>query len=93
MMTLILLYIMLDLDISFIPSIVKGISAVYLLLVFMMHITFLFVRVINVRNIFKGRIGEKSALLEDAYIKFGILNFLIPLIIILVLINPTLIEE
>lgn len=93
MITLIFLYIMLCLDISFIPSIVKSISAVYLLFVFMIHITFLCARILNVRNIFKGIIGKNSALLEDAYIKFGILNFLMPLIIILVLINPTLIEE
>lgn len=58
MITLVLLCVLLYTNISFMNDIVKFIIAIYLLIVFMFHITFIFTRCLNPRTLFKGRIGN-----------------------------------
>ena len=53
MITLVLLYVLLNTNIiNFINDIVKFIVAIYLLVVFMFHITFIFTRCLNLRTLF-----------------------------------------
>lgn len=82
MITLLLLYVLFNTNISFINDIVKFIIAIYLLVVFMFHITFIFARCLNLRTLFKGRIGNGASIFEETYVKLGFAIFLLPLILI-----------
>lgn len=80
--TLVLLYVLLNANISFMNDILKFIVAIYLLVVFMFHITFIFARCLNLRTLFKGRIGNGAIIFEETYVKLGFAIFLLPLILI-----------
>lgn len=80
--TLVLLYVLLNANISFMNDILKFIVAIYLLVVFMFHITFIFARCLNLRTLFKGRIGNGVSIFEETYVKLGFAIFLLPLILI-----------
>lgn len=82
MITLLLLYVLFNTNISFINDIVKFIIVIYLLVVFMFHITFIFARCLNLRTLFKGRIGNGASIFEETYIKLGFIVFLLPLVLI-----------
>ena len=82
LITLVLLYVFLNANISFMNEIFKFIVAIYLLVVFMFHITFIFTRCINLRTLFKGRIGNGASIFEETYVKLGFTVFLLPLILI-----------
>jgi hypothetical protein len=82
MITLLLLYVLFNTNISFINDIVKFVAAIYLLIVFMLHITFIFTRCLNLRTLFKGRIGNGAIIFEETYVKLGFAIFLLPLILI-----------
>lgn len=82
MITLLLLYVLFNTNISFINDIVKFIIAIYLLVVFMFHITFIFARCLNLRTLFKGRIGNGASIFEETYVKLVFAIFLLPLILI-----------
>ena len=82
MITLLLLYVLFNTNISFINDIVKFIIAIYLLVVFMFHITFIFARCLNLRTLFKGRIGNGASIFEETYVKLGFIVFLLPLVLI-----------
>lgn len=82
MITLLLLYVLFNTNISFINDIVKFIIAIYLLVVFMFHITFIFARCLNLRTLFKGRIGNGASIFEEIYVKLGFIVFLLPLVLI-----------
>lgn len=82
MITLVLLYVLLNANISFMNDILKFIVAIYLLIVFMFHITFIFARCLNLRTLFKGRIGNGAIIFEETYVKLGFAVFLLPLILI-----------
>lgn len=82
MITLLLLYVLFNANISFINDIVKFIVAIYLLVVFMFHITFIFTRCLNLRTLFKGRIGNGASIFEETYVKLGFTVFLLPLVLI-----------
>ena len=60
LITLVLLYVLLNVNISLIKDIVKFVIAIYLLVVFMFHITFIFARCLNLRTLFKGHDWERS---------------------------------
>lgn len=75
MITLLLLYVLFNTNISFINDIVKFIIAIYLLVVFMFHITFIFARCLNLRTLFKGRIENGASIFEETYVKLGLLSF------------------
>lgn len=64
LITLVLLYVLLNANISFMNDILKFIVAIYLLVVFMFHITFIFTRCLNLRALFKGRIGNGASIFE-----------------------------
>lgn len=68
MITLLLLYVLFNTNISFINYILKFIVVIYLLIVFMLHITFIFTRCLNLRTLFKGRIGNGASIFEETYI-------------------------
>lgn len=82
MITLVLLCVLLNVNISLINDIVKFVIAIYLLVVFMFHITFIFARCLNLRTLFKGRIGNGVIIFEETYVKLGFAIFLLPLILI-----------
>ena len=82
LITLVLLYVLLNANISFMNNILKFIVAIYLLVVFMFHITFIFTRCLNLRTLFKGRIGNGASIFEETYVKLGFAIFLLPLILI-----------
>lgn len=82
LITLVLLYVFLNANISFMNEILKFIVAIYLLVVFMFHITFIFTRCLNLRTLFKGRIGNVASIFEETYVKLGFTVFLLPLILI-----------
>ena len=82
MITLLLLYVLFNTNISFINDIVKFIIVIYLLVVFMFHITFIFARCLNLRTLFKGRIGNGASIFEETYVKLGFIVFLLPLVLI-----------
>ena len=82
LITLVLLYVLLNANISFMNNILKFIVAIYLLVVFMFHITFIFARCLNLRTLFKGRIGNGAIIFEETYVKLGFAIFLLPLILI-----------
>lgn len=82
LITLVLLYVLLNANISFMNDILKFIVAIYLLVVFMFHITFIFTRCLNLRTLFKGRIGNGASIFEETYVKLGFTVFLLPLILI-----------
>lgn len=82
MITLLLLYVLFNANISFINDIVKFIVAIYLLVVFMFHITFIFTRCLNLRTLFKGRIGNGASIFEETYVKLWFTVFLLPLVLI-----------
>lgn len=82
MITLMLLCVLLYTNISFMNDIVKFIVVIYLLIVFMLHITFIFTRCLNLRTLFKGRIGNGASIFEETYVKLGFAIFLLPLILI-----------
>lgn len=82
MITLLLLYVLFNTNISFINDIVKFIIAIYLLVVFMLHITFICTRCLNLRTLFKGRIGNGAIIFEETYVKLWFAIFLLPLILI-----------
>lgn len=88
LITLVLLYVLLNANISFINDIVKFIIAIYLLVVFMFHITFIFARCFNLRTLFKGRIGNGASIFEETYVKLGFIVFLLPLVLIVELLIP-----
>lgn len=82
LITLVLLYVLLNANISFMNDILKFIVAIYLLVVFMFHITFIFARCLNLRTLFNGRIGNGAIIFEETYVKLGFAIFLLPLILI-----------
>lgn len=82
MITLLLLYVLFNTNISFINDIVKFIVAIYLLIVFMLHIIFICTRCLNLRTLFKGRIGNGASIFEETYVKLGFIVFLLPLVLI-----------
>lgn len=82
LITLVLLYVLLNANISFMNDILKFIVAIYLLVVFMFSITFIFARCLNLRTLFKGRIGNGAIMFEETYVKLGFAIFLLPLILI-----------
>lgn len=82
LITLVLLYVLLNANISFMNDILKFIVAIYLLVVFMFHITFIFARCLNLRTLFRGRIGNGAIIFEETYVKLGFAIFLLPLILI-----------
>lgn len=82
LITLVLLYVLLNANISFMNDILKFIVAIYLLVVFMFHITFIFTRCLNLRTLFKGRNGNGASIFEETYVKLGFTVFLLPLILI-----------
>lgn len=82
LITLVLLYVLLNANISFMNDILKFIVAIYLLVVFMFHITFIFARCLNLRTLFKGWIGDGAIIFEETYVKLGFAIFLLPLILI-----------
>lgn len=82
LITLVLLYVLLNVNISFMNDILKFIVAIYLLVVFMLHITYIFTRCINLRTLFKVRIGNGASIFEETYVKLGFTVFLLPLILI-----------
>lgn len=82
LITLVLLYVLLNVNISFMNDILKFIVAIYLLVVFMLHITYIFTRCLNLRTLFKGRIGNGASIFEETHIKLGFTVFLLPLILI-----------
>ena len=82
LITLVLLYVLLNANSSFMNDILKFIVAIYLLVVFMFHITFIFARCLNLRTLFKGRIGNGAIIFEETYVKLGFAIFLLPLILI-----------
>lgn len=82
MITLVLLCVLLNVNISLINDIVKFVIAIYLLVVFMFHITFIFARLLNLRTLFKGRIGNGAIIFEETYVKLGFIVFLLPLVLI-----------
>ena len=82
LITLVLLYVLLNANISFMNDILKFIVAIYLLVVFMFHITFIFARCLNLRTLFKGRIWNGASIFEETYVKLGFAIFLLPLILI-----------
>lgn len=82
LITLVLLYVLLNANISFMNDILKFIVAIYLLVVFMFHIIFIFARCLNLRTLFKGRIGNGAIIFEEIYVKLGFAIFLLPLILI-----------
>lgn len=82
LITLVLLYALLNANISFMNDILKFIVAIYLLVVFMFHITFIFTRCLNLRTLFKGRIGNGASIFEETYVKLGFTVFLLPLVLI-----------
>ena len=82
LITLVLLYVLLNANISFMNDILKFIVAIYLLVIFMFHITFIFARCLNLRTLFKGRIGNGAIIFEETYVKLGFAIFLLPLILI-----------
>lgn len=65
LITMVLLYVLLNANISFMNDILKFIVAIYLLVVFMFHITFIFTRCLNLRTLFKGRIGNGASIFEE----------------------------
>ena len=81
LITLVLLYVLLNANISFMNDIVKFVIVIYLLVVFMFHITFIFTRCLNLRTLFKGRIGNGASIFEETYVKLGFAIFLLPLIL------------
>ena len=83
MITLVLLYVLLNANISFMNDILKFIVAIYLLIVFMFHIIFICTRCLNLRTLFKGRIGNGAIIFEETYVKLGFAIFLLPLILII----------
>ena len=82
LITLVLLYVLLNANISFMNDILKFIVAIYLLVVFMFYITFIFTRCLNLRTLFKGRIGNGASIFEETYVKLGFTVFLLPLVLI-----------
>lgn len=82
LITLVLLYVLLNANISFMNDILKFIVAIYLLVVFMFHITFIFARCLDLRTLFKGRIGNGASIFEETYVKLGFTVFLLPLVLI-----------
>lgn len=82
LITLVLLYVLLKANISFMNDILKFIVAIYLLVVFMFHITFICTRCLNSRTLFKGRIVNGAIIFEETYVKLGFAIFLLPLILI-----------
>lgn len=88
LITLVLLYVLLNANISFMNDILKFIVAIYLLVVFMFHITFIFTRCLNLRTLFKGRIGNGASIFEETYVKLGFTVFLLPLVLIVELLIP-----
>lgn len=88
MITLLLLYVLFNTNISFINDIVKFIVAIYLLIVFMLHVTFIFTRCLNLRTLIKGRIGNGAIIFEETYVKLGFAIFLLPLVLIVELLIP-----
>ena len=82
LITLVLLYVLLNANISFMNDILKFIVAIYLLVVFMFPITFSFTRCLNLRTLFKGRIGNGASIFEETYVKLGFTVFLLPLVLI-----------
>lgn len=82
LITLVLLYVLLNANISFMNDILKFIVAIYLLVVLMFHITFIFTRCLNLRTLFKGRIGNGASIFEETYVKLGFTVFLLPLVLI-----------
>lgn len=88
MITLVLLYVLLNANISFMNDILKFIVAIYLLVVFMFHVTFIFTRCLNLRTLFNGRIGNGAIIFEETYVKLGFTVFLLPLVLIVELLIP-----
>lgn len=82
LITLVLLYVLLNANISFMNDILKFIVAIYLLVVFMFHITFIFTRCLNLRTLFKGRIWNGASIFEETYVKLGFTVFLLHLVLI-----------
>lgn len=82
MITLMLLCILLCTNINLMSDILKFVIVIYLLVVFMFHITFIFTRCLNLRTLFKGRIGNGAVIFEETYAKLGFAIFLLPLILI-----------
>lgn len=82
MITLVLLCVLLNVNISLINDIVKFVIAIYLLVVFMFHITFIFARCLNLRTLFNGRIWNGAIIFEETYVKLGFIVFLLPLVLI-----------
>ena len=82
MVTLMLLCVLLYTNINFMHDIVKFVIVIYLLVVFMFHITFIFTRCLNLRTLFKGRIGNGASIFEETYVKLGFTVFLLPLVLI-----------
>ena len=82
MITLMLLCVLLYTNINFMNDIVKFVIVIYLLVVFMFHITFIFTRCLNLRTLFKGRIGNGASIFEETYVKLGFTVFLLPLVLI-----------
>lgn len=82
LITLVLLYVLLNANISFMNDILKFIIAIYLLVVFMLHITFICTRCLNLRTLFKGMIWNGAIIFEETYVKLGFIVFLLPLVLI-----------
>ena len=82
LITLVLLYVLLNVNTSFMNDILKFIVAIYLLVVFMLHITYIIKRCLNLRTLFKGRIGNGASIFEETYVKLGFAVFLLPLVLI-----------
>ena len=82
MITLMLLCVFLCTNINLMNDIVKFVIVIYLLVVFMFHITFIFTRCLNLRTLFKGRIGNGASIFEETYVKLGFIVFLLPLVLI-----------
>lgn len=82
MITLVLLCVLLNVNISLMNNVVQFVIAIYLLVVFMLHITFICTRYLNLRTLFKGRIGNGASIFEETYVKLGFTIFLLPLILI-----------
>lgn len=82
MITLMLLCVLLCTNINLMNDIVKFVIVIYLLVVFMFHITFIFTRCLNLRTLFKGRIGNGASIFGETYVKLGFTVFLLPLVLI-----------
>ena len=91
--TSILLCFLLNECSNFIPCIVQSIILAVLLEDIIIRVIFILLRSFNVRNKYKGKsVGIYITLFEELYVKFRFITFLIPIVMILVLVNPSMLE-